>query len=125
VSRQAKSSRLGLFGLLALLVALAVGYLGNCFTGLGFAPGTGASAPTPAAEPAERRSEAELRARVTVQGERCRVGAEPTLGDCEAACKRVEGKTVDVEATTGAQRTVDALKSCLEGRGFKVHVVSE
>ncbi len=56
-----------------MLIALAAGYLGNCFTGLGFAPGTGpgSNPAIPGPAPAARtEGEATARPRVSVQGER-------------------------------------------------------
>lgn len=128
VSDPPKSSRGGTLGVLAIFAALIAAYFGNCLTGLGL-PGPGPSAPassdaTPA-KSAGKAGDGEARGRVVVQGEQCRLAADAAPRDCQAVCKEVAGKTVDVDATAGAQRTVDALRTCLQDRGLKVSVQSE
>jgi hypothetical protein len=108
---------------LAAAIAALAGYVNNCFTGLGLGPGAApAAAPAPAKEIAAA-AVAVARARIVVQGEQCRLG-DAAPRPCDAVCAEVEG-AAEVEATAGAQRTVDALRTCLQGRGVKVQVVAE
>ena len=45
---------------------------------------------------------------------------------CDAVCDEpAKDAEVEVEATAGAQRTVEALRGCLKRRGVKVHMISE
>lgn len=122
--------------MLGALVALAVGYLNDCFSGLGLSP-PGAGAPAQAVEPT-KVEEAEpakvepatqgqaAKLRVVVEGELCRLDGAGEARSCEAVCAELaEGATVEVEATAGAQRTVEALRGCLQGRGVKAKVEAE
>lgn len=103
-------------------IAVAAGYVNNCFTGLGFAPGAG----TGQAEVKDvTRADATGKLRVVVQGEHCRVDGDATTQGCEDLCKLIKATAVDVEATAGTQGMVDRLKTCLQGRGIKVQVLSE
>lgn len=117
--------------LLAGLVALIAAYLGNCFQGLGLSAGDGKGAKevqegaAKAREAVSEATDAAARARVTVDGERCRLGDEASPRGCDAVCRDLGGGAAEIEATTGAQRTVDALKSCLQGRGVKVTVLAD
>lgn len=124
VTQKPRSSRLGFLAFLGLLVALVAGYLNDCFSGLGLPALSGTTAPK-ASEAAAPGKSGEGRARVVVTGETCRVGDAAAAGDCAAACQAASGAAVEIEATAGAQGTVDALRSCLQKRGLKVHVVSE
>jgi hypothetical protein len=127
VSDPPKSSRGGTVGVLAIFAALVAAYFGICLTGLGL-PGPGPSAPSSDAAPARTEGKAaggEARGSVVVQGEQCKLAADAAPRDCKAVCQEVTGKTVDVDATGGAQRTVDALRTCLQARGLKVSVQSE
>ena len=132
VSPPARKSRLGLFAFLALLVALVGAYLGNCFQGLGLGAGTGAGVKKDVKEGAAiareivgESADAAARARVIVEGERCRLGDETRPRSCDAVCKDLGGGAAEIQATTGAQRTVDALRTCLQGRGVKVTVIAD
>lgn len=125
VSRS-KSSRGGPIVALGILIALVAGYFSNCFGGLGL-PGPGTDAPTVRDSANSERPAATgeaTRTRVVVQGEQCRVGDDPSPGTCEAACAKLTG-TAEIEATAGTQRTVDALRKCLQARGVKVQIQSE
>lgn len=109
--------------MLAGAVAVAAGYLNNCFTGLGFGPGQGPGQLE--ANHQVTKADATGKLRVVVQGEHCRMDGDTTTQGCEALCKTIQAKTVEVEATAGTQGMVDRLKSCLQGRGLKVQVISE
>lgn len=131
VSPPVKKSKVGPVALLGLAVALVAGYLGNCFEGVGLGVGNGAGVRkvekgvVTATKTVGAATDAAAKARITVEGERCRLGDEGPLGACDEACKAVEGAAAEVEATAGAQHTVEALRTCLQGRGVKVQVVSE
>ena len=128
VSPPARKSRPGLFAFLALLVALVGAYLGNCFQGLGLGAGVKKDVKKDAAIAKEivgESADAAARARVIVEGERCRLGDESKPRSCEAVCKDLGGGAAEIQATTGAQRTVDALRTCLQGRGVKVTVIAD
>jgi len=120
-----------LFATLAVLIALVGAYLGNCFQGLGLSAGDGKGAravqdgAATVRKTIDEATDGPLKARVTVQGERCRLSDEKTPRDCDAVCKELSGGLAEVEATAGAQRTVDALRTCLQGRGVKVTVLAE
>lgn len=116
--------------LLAALVALIAAYFNGCLAGVGLGPG---QAPTRAevaakVDAVKDRVKASVegppRDRIIVQGEQCRHDYEVPTRACDVVCKEVEG-AAEIEATGGAQRAVDALKACLQGRGVKVQVVSE
>lgn len=113
--------------MLAGAVAVAAGYLNNCFTGLGLGPGQGAGPPAAAQEAPkpDAKVEAPARVRVVVQGEQCRLDGDTAAQGCEALCQAVTASAAEVEATAGTQGAVDGLKSCLQGRGIKVQVLSE
>jgi hypothetical protein len=119
------------FALLAVLCALIGAYLGNCFQGLGLSAGDGKGAKevqegaAKAKKAVGEATEAAAKARVTVEGERCRLGDEASPRGCDAVCRDLGGGAAEVEATAGAQRTVDTLKSCLQGRGVKVTVLAD
>lgn len=126
MSSRSRPSRAGLVAVLGALVALVAGYLNDCFVGFGLSPGTGS--PPAAAPVASEKSPAAAsgKLRVVVQGEQCRLDDATTLRDCAGVCAEpAAGATVEVEATAGAQRAVEALRTCLQGRGVKVQVVSE
>ena len=131
VSPPVKKSKVGPVALLGVVIALVAAYLGNCFQGLGFGVGNGAGTKevekgaAMAKKTVGEATDAAAKARVTVQGERCRLGDEATPRACDVVCKEVGGAAAEVEATAGAQRTVEALRTCLQGRGIKVQVVSE
>lgn len=128
VSPPARKSRTGVFALLAVLVALVGAYLGNCFQGLGLSAGDGRGAKQVqegAAKAKKAVGEAAAKARVTVEGERCRLGDEASPRGCDAVCRDLSGGAAEIEATAGAQRTVDTLRSCLQGRGVKVTVLAD
>lgn len=109
--------------MLAVAIAVAAGYLNNCFTGLGFGPGQG---PGPVeAKNNVPKADATGKVRVVVQGEQCRMDGDTTTQGCEDLCKTIQASAVDVEATAGTQGMVDRFKSCLQGRGIKVQVLSE
>lgn len=109
--------------MLAGAVAVAAGYLNNCFTGLGFGPGQ--STGQIEAKKDVTKAEPTGKVRVVVQGEHCRMDGDTTTQGCEDLCKTIQASTVEVEATAGTQGMVDRLKSCLQGRGLKVQVISE
>ena len=136
VSDRPRSSRAGTLGILVILAALVAAYFGNCLSGLGLpGPGPGPASPTATTgvKPAEEHggeasgkiSDEDARARIVVAGEQCRLAAETSPRDCQAVCDEVTGKAAELDATAGAQRTVDALRTCLQGRGLKVSVLSE
>ncbi len=107
-------------------IAVAAGYVNNCFTGLGFAPGAGTGqAEVKAVTTADPKADATGKLRVVVQGEHCRVDGDATTQGCEDLCKIIKATAVDVEATAGTQGMVDRLKTCLQGRGIKVQVLSD
>ena len=133
VSDRPKSSRAGGLGLLLIAGAAVAAYLGNCLGSLGL-PGPGATPPAPATatdkpatdKPATGKAgPAEARVRIVVEGEQCRSDGEPTPRDCKTVCELATGKTAELDATAGAQGTVDALRTCLQDRGLKVSVLSE
>lgn len=122
-----RSRPVGFVAFLGLLVALVAGYLNDCFVGLGLSPGTGTPAAAPAA-PAAKPAAADVGAtiRIVVQGEQCRVDDKAPLRACAVVCaEQPEAASFEIEATAGAQRTVEALRACLQGRGAKVRVASE
>jgi len=114
---------------LAGAIAVAAGYVNNCFTGLGFAPGAGTGQAevkaTKDVTTSGTKADATGKLRVVVQGEHCRVDGDATTQGCEDLCKIIKATAVDVEATAGTQGMVDRLKTCLQGRGIKVQVLSE
>ena len=120
-----------MLGFLALVIALVAGYLGNCFQGLGLSAGDGKGAKevqegaAKAKKAVGEATDAAAKARVTVEGERCRLGDEVDPRGCDAVCRDLGGGAAEIEATAGAQRTVDTLKSCLQGRGVKVTVLAD
>lgn len=118
---KSRGARLGFLGLLALIVALVAGYFNNCLGGLGLAPGSGSPAAPKVDGPTQT---GEVGARVVVQGDQCRRDGEAALRACDAVCAEV-GAEVEVEATAGTQRAVDALRTCLQAKGARVKVVSE
>lgn len=116
--------------MLAGAIAVAAGYLNNCFTGLGFGPGQGTGQPlttdvTKDVTKADAKADATAKVRVVVQGEQCRMDGDTAAQSCEDLCKKLTASAIEVEATAGTQATVDSLKSCLQGRGIKVQVLSE
>lgn len=111
--------------MLAGAIAVAAGYVNNCFTGLGFAPGAGTGQAEVKATRDVTKADATGKLRVVVQGEHCRVDGDATTQGCEDLCKIIKATAVDVEATAGTQGMVDRLKICLQGRGIKVQVLSE
>lgn len=114
--------------MLAALVALVAGYLNDCFAGLGLAPAPGGKVDQARdkVEDEVKRATSEIaRRRIVVQGERCRVGDAP-LAACEAVCgEQAAGSEVEIAATEGTHRAVEALRECLKGRGVKATVQSE
>ncbi|MDC0715886.1 hypothetical protein [Nannocystis bainbridge] len=125
MSGRSRPARAGFVVLLAALVALVAGYLNDCFVGFGLSPNAGS--PAPAAESAKpAATPAQTRVRVVVQGEQCRLGEASEARACDAVCAdQAAGTTVEIEATAGSQRAVEALRACLQGRGAKAQVVSE
>ncbi|PCC67919.1 hypothetical protein SAMN02745121_04738 [Nannocystis exedens] len=124
MSDRSRPSRAGFVAFLGLLVALVAGYLNDCFAGLGLSPDAGQA--VPAGEPAKPSAKPGDRVRVVVQGEQCRVGGDGPLRPCDAVCaEQAAGATVEIDATAGAQRAVDALRTCVQARGAKAQVVSE
>lgn len=123
-----RSARVGPLAVVAALVALVAGYLNDCFAGLGVAPTPGGrveEARDKVTEKVKQTADALAKIRVVVQGEQCRIG-DTAPRACEAVCaEQAAGAEVEVEATGGAQRTVEALRTCLKDRGVKVQVVSE
>ena len=124
-----RSRPVGLVAFLGVLVALVAGYLNDCFVGFGLSPGTGAPAApaaAPAAPAAQPAADVGATIRIVVQGEQCRVDDKAPLRACEAVCaEQPDSATFEIEATAGAQRAVEALRACLQGRGAKVRVASE
>ncbi|MBA3547345.1 MAG: hypothetical protein H0T76_12735 [Nannocystis sp.] len=126
-----RPARVGIFAVLAVAIAVAAGYLNNCFTGLGFGPGQGAGqleATKDVAKDAARdvtKIDPTGKVRVVVQGEHCRMEGDKATQSCEDLCKEIVASAADVEATAGTQGTVDRFKSCLQARGIKVQVLSE
>ncbi len=117
--------------MLAGAIAVAAGYVNNCFTGLGLGPGQGAGLVEATKDVAkdvakpEAKADKPDRVRVVVQGEQCRMDGDTTAHGCEDLCKQITASAVDIEATAGTQGAVDSLKTCLQGRGIKVQVRSE
>lgn len=124
VASVSRPARVGIVAVLAGAVAVAAGYVNNCFTGLGFAPGAG-TGQAEVSKPDVTRADASGKLRVVVQGEHCRIDGDATTQGCEDLCKQVKATAVDIEATAGTQGMVDRLKTCLQGRGLKVQVLSE
>ncbi len=130
VSPPPKKRRVGVLALLVLVVALVAAYLGNCFQGLGLGAGDGSGAreveklADAATKTLGAATGAAARVRIVVEGERCRLADEKTARACDAVCRDIAGAT-EVEATAGAQHTVDALRTCLKERGVKFQVLSE
>lgn len=116
--------------LLAALVALVAAYFNGCLNGYGLGSGQGPTRAEVAAKVNEVKDRVKdsvqgpQRDRIVVQGELCRHDYEVPTRACDVVCAEVEG-AAEIEATGGAQRTVDALKACLQARGVKVQVVSE
>ncbi len=113
--------------MLAGAVAVAAGYVNNCFTGFGFGSGAGTSGQADVGKKQDdvKPAAAPAKVRVIVQGEHCRMDGETATQKCDDLCRSIKADAVDVEATVGAQGTVDSLKACLLGRGLKVQVLSE
>ncbi len=117
--------------MLAGALALAAGYLNNCFTGLGLGPGQGTGLVEATKDVAQdvtkpvAKADATAKVRVVVQGEQCRMDGDSSAHGCEDLCTKITASAVDIEATAGTQGMVDSLKSCLQGRGIKVQVLSE
>jgi hypothetical protein len=72
------------------------------------------------------------RPRIAVQGEQCMLAGDAAPRACVDVCAETTSagsaggkKEVEIDATVGAQKTVDALRACLQGRGVKVRVDSE
>lgn len=129
MSQGPRPARLGPLAVLAALVALVAGYVNDCFSGLGFAPAPGGRVDEVREVPREERAPAAsgevTRTRILVQGEQCRVG-EAAARACDLVCAELAPNAeVDVEATTGTQKTVEALRACLKERGVKAHMVAE
>jgi hypothetical protein len=120
-SVSSRPARVGILAFLAAAVALAAGYLNNCFVGFGLSPGAGLAP----AEMKDAKLDKATTVRVVVQGEHCRKDGDTATLACDVVCKQVTAGAAEVEATVGAQRTVDALKACLQARGVKVQVVSD
>jgi hypothetical protein len=127
VAGVSKPARVGILAVLAGAVAIAAGYVNNCFTGLGLGPGAGASGQADVSKKKDdvKPVAAPAKVRVIVQGEHCRMDGEAATQKCDDLCRTVKADAVDVEATVGAQGTVDSFKACLIGRGLKVQVLSE
>jgi len=131
VAGVSRPARVGILVVLAGAIAVAAGYLNNCFTGLGLGPGQGAGQPQAAVDAAKdiakdiTKAEAPAKVRVVVQGEQCRMDGDTAARGCEELCKTITASAAEVEATAGTQGAVDGLKSCLQGRGIKVQVLSE
>jgi hypothetical protein len=122
-----KPARVGILAVLAGAVAVAAGYVNNCFTGLGFGSGAGTSGLADVGKKKDdvKPAAAPAKVRVIVQGEHCRMDGDAATQKCDDLCRSIKAEAVDVEATVGAQGTVDGLKACLLGRGLKVQVLSE
>lgn len=124
----------------AALVALAIAYLGDCLPGFGTGgAGSSPSSSTPAAnEPAPEAAEpAGARVVITVQGDRCRLGAAEPVA-CPELCATLEPKAqaeappakaervVEIDASAGSHGAVEDLRACLTKAGFTaVHIRSE
>ena len=110
-------------------MVVVAGYLNDCFAGLGFAPTPGGQVDEvreTVNEKVHRTVDALAKIRVVVQGEPCRKFGNTPLRACDRCATRpAKDAEVEVEATAGAQRTVEALRGCLKRRGVKVHMVSE
>jgi hypothetical protein len=115
------------FGLLAVLVALLVAYLGRCLPGFGTggAPSSGPTNPdTPTAEDEPKRPADTVAATIsfTVRGDTCAVGDEEAVA-CETLCASLPGehdtaRPVVVNAAHGTHSAVERLRECLEQAGF-------
>lgn len=116
-------ARVGVVAVLVAGIAAAAAYLNNWLAGVGLPLGgpTEVSAP----KDVDRADAPAARGRVVVQGERCMLAGDAAPRACDAACADVKGKEVDIDATVGAQKTVDDLRACLQQRGVKVRVDSE
>ncbi|WAS97173.1 hypothetical protein [Nannocystis punicea] len=124
MSDRPRPSRVGFLALLTALVGLVAAYLNGCLVGLGLS--ANAIRKQTAAETAKPTAQADARVRVVVQGEQCRLDGRGPLQACDTWCaEQAPGTAVEIEATAGAQRAVEGLRTCLQGRGIKAQVVSE
>ncbi len=125
--RKGGGGRLVGLGLLAGIVALAIAWLRGCIPGLGVggAPSTAPSESSKAA-PATTEPAAGAALRIVVDGDRCRHG-ENAPAPCDEVCAALPAdakeQKVEVEGTLGTHAAVDALKKCLDAKGFRDVVV--
>ena len=128
--RKGGGGRLFGLGLLAGIIALAIAYLRGCIPGLGVGGDPG-SAPAESSKssksaPATDEAAAGTALRITVDGDRCKRGSEPPA-PCDQVCGALptdaKEQRVEVDGTLGTHATVDALKKCLDAKGFRDVVV--
>jgi hypothetical protein len=122
-------------GLLAVLAALLIAYLGRCLPGFGTGGGAPASGPTspetPAADaketPEKPAEPADPTIAFTVTGDTCAAGDAAAV-PCEALCAALPGEhdtasPVVVHAAHGTHAAVERLRECLGQAGFSKVVV--
>lgn len=125
--RRGGGGRLFGLGLLAGIVALAIAWLRGCIPGLGIG-GSTSTAPAEASKSAPASDDAASGAalRIVVDGDRCRRGKDAPA-PCDEVCAALAGEPkeqkIEVEGTLGTHAAVDALKKCLEAKGFRDVVV--
>lgn len=115
------------FGLLAVLVALLVAYLGRCLPGFGTggAPSTGPATPDTPATDTRAKQPADTDASTiafTVRGDTCAVGDQEAVA-CDTLCASLPGeydtaRPVVVNAAHGTHSAVERLRECLGAAGF-------
>ncbi|MDC0666912.1 hypothetical protein [Nannocystis radixulma] len=125
MSSRSRPARVGFLACFAVLVALGVGFFNDCLASLGLSVAA-LSQKAPVTSKAEPAAEAEVRVRIVVQGEQCRLDGAKELRSCDVVCgEQIPGAIVELAATAGAQRAVEGLRTCLQRRGAKVQVISE
>lgn len=122
---RSRPARVGFIAVLAAAIAVAAGYVNNCFSGIGLGPGQGPGTAAEVKQDAEKRPEPATSGRIVVQGEHCRLDGDATTQACDDLCNKIKATAIDIEATVGAHGTVERLRACLQGRGIKVQIRSE
>lgn len=122
-------------GLLAVLAALLIAYLGRCLPGFGTGGGAPSSGPTSPETPARDANErpetpadpADATIVFTVKGDACASGDAAAV-PCETLCGALPGEhdtasPVVVNAAHGTHAAVERLRECLGQAGFSRVVV--
>lgn len=115
-------------GLLAVLIALLVAYLGRCLPGFGVGGSPSSGPPTseeraaePAAAPPDTKAD-DAPIVIDVRGDACTRGTDPAI-PCEALCEALVAqpkadRAVVVNAAQGTHASVERVRACLEQAGF-------